>query len=154
MEQLRYNRLLDLLRSYILEFRKIIAWFYLQITTPPPDETMHLPTNYLTLLANVGLLLVSTLEFLCAAISSYKSARVLCPCFQSGNENSKADFSINSHALVSSWLGKHSPPPLYVVTAPPSVGARSKVGRWRRIILFIIIARITVCKCKQCYFKC
>lgn len=117
-------------------------------TSKPSSSTTNsqlIPEDYYILLVNVALILSSGFEFLCSAISSYKSARLLCSCFKNDNNNDdnvKGDYyTTNSHAIVSSWLGKHSPTPaLYVVAAPAagapptSVGSRSKV---RVIIVFI-----------------
>ncbi|KAK9882957.1 hypothetical protein WA026_001175 [Henosepilachna vigintioctopunctata] len=89
-----------------------------------------IPENYLGILANVSLIVVSSLECICALFSSYKSAKALCPCFK----KEKIVYSglptlNNSHALVSSWLGKHTPPPqLYVVTSTSTLGKGSKLS--------------------------
>lgn len=92
----------------------------------------RLPSNYLAVLANVGLVLVSAVECILAAVSSYKSARAVCPCFRRPEEDGFYDYPIDHHrdALVSSWLGRHSPTqPFYVITAPPStLGRGSKVS--------------------------
>lgn len=105
----------------------------IQVLTTPSSKADEkpIPEDYYTLLSNVALILASALEFICSAVSSYKSARKLCSCFRKDNDNSKGNYSQNSHAIVSSWLGKHSPTaPLYVVAAAPtSVGSRSKVSK-------------------------
>lgn len=94
------------------------------------DDPVYLPENYLNILSSVGLVLVSAIECICAAISSYQGARAICPCFQRGDENYKYGGNFeSSHALVNSWLGKHNVPPhLYVVAAPSSIGKHSKIS--------------------------
>lgn len=90
----------------------------------------------MSLLANIGLLVVAVIECILAATASYKSARVLCSCCMKYTRSSddyyqrSDDLTIitNRHQLVSSWLGKHNqnnggghrtPPQLYVVTTTP-----------------------------------
>ncbi|XP_044758534.1 uncharacterized protein LOC123316499 [Coccinella septempunctata] len=88
-----------------------------------------IPENYYAILANVALLIVSALEFLCALLSSYKGAKALCPCFHKENIVYTGLPVNNSHALVSSWLGKHTPPPqLYVVTSSSTLGRGTKIS--------------------------
>ncbi|XP_060523376.1 uncharacterized protein LOC132700203 isoform X2 [Cylas formicarius] len=77
------------------------------------------------LLFNVCLIAASSLECICAILSAYKSSRELCPCFKKEEEYYQDNINMHrSHAIVSSWLGKHSrthsPQPIYVVTGPPS----------------------------------
>ncbi|KAB0793856.1 hypothetical protein PPYR_13476 [Photinus pyralis] len=87
--------------------------------------------NYLALMSNAGLLIVSGVQFVCATMASYKSSRMLCPCFKSSSEMSAKTLQVeNKHAFIDSWLGKHTyPPPLYVVTSTPtSTGKRSKLS--------------------------
>lgn len=89
-----------------------------------------IPKNYMGLLFNIALIIASSLECICAALASYKSARDICPCFKRNEENYKDNINIHrSHAIVSSWLGKqNAPPQIYVVAGPPSsLGGRSKV---------------------------
>ncbi|XP_045476100.1 uncharacterized protein LOC123681836 [Harmonia axyridis] len=88
-----------------------------------------IPENYYGILANAALLIVSALEFICALLSSYKGAKALCPCFQQENIVYTGLPVNNSHALVSSWLGKHTPPPqLYVVTSSSTLGRGTKIS--------------------------
>ncbi|XP_044253415.1 uncharacterized protein LOC123004288 [Tribolium madens] len=97
-------------------------------TLPPGKISIILPVNYMSILSNLGLLSVSVAEFVVAAIASYRSSRILCPCFRKKGEFVE-DFNAQRNALVSSWLGKHSPPPLYVVAAPAStLGKGSKAS--------------------------
>ncbi|KAJ8915142.1 hypothetical protein NQ315_000394 [Exocentrus adspersus] len=79
-----------------------------------------LPNNYMCFLFNIALIIASSLECVCAALASYKASRDLCPCFKKNQENYKENLNIHrSHALVSSWLGKHNAPPqIYLVAAP------------------------------------
>ncbi|KAL3274427.1 hypothetical protein HHI36_015815 [Cryptolaemus montrouzieri] len=88
-----------------------------------------IPENYFGILANSALIIVSGLEFIVAMISSYKGARAICPCFKKENIVYTGLPANNSHALVSSWLGKHSPPPqLYVVTSSSTLGKGNKLS--------------------------
>jgi hypothetical protein len=99
-----------------------------QVTTtpvPPGKISIILPYNYMSILSNLGLLTVSVGEFIVAAIASYKSSRVLCPCFR--RKGDYLEELNNRNALVSSWLGKHSPTPHVYVVAPSSLGKGSKV---------------------------
>lgn len=119
---------------------------------PTPDESFmdRLPSNYLAVVANVGLVLVSAIECILAAVSSYKSARALCPCFRRAEENGFYDYPIDHHrdALVNSWLGRHSPTqPFYVITAPPStLGRGSKV---RREFFYVYTKNVGLCRSKR-----
>ncbi|KAF5285915.1 hypothetical protein FQA39_LY04376 [Lamprigera yunnana] len=94
------------------------------------DFLSNIPTNYLPLLSNTGLLIVSGVQFICAVISSYRSSRSLCPCFRRGNETQKKSYQFdNKDAFVNSWLGKQPiSPPLYVVAAPSSLGKQSPLS--------------------------
>lgn len=109
--------------------------FTFQEIRPRAEDGLIIQEDYYALLVNIGLILSAGLQFTCSVVSSYKSARKLCSCFQRDNDNLKGDYTLNSHAIVSSWLGKHSPTPFYVVAAPPSVGSRSKV---RILFIFLI----------------
>ncbi|XP_063917202.1 uncharacterized protein LOC135132914 [Zophobas morio] len=92
---------------------------------PPGKISIILPLNYMSILCNLGLLAFSAAEFIVAAIASYKSSRILCPCFRR-KEDYMEDLNTHRNALVSSWLGKQSPPPhLYVVTT----GSTSTLGK-------------------------
>ncbi|KAK4874705.1 hypothetical protein RN001_014065 [Aquatica leii] len=96
---------------------------------PPQSKEMfpNFPSNYLALLSNAGLLIVSGVECVCAAISAYQSSRSLCPCFRRGDEIAKKGFSFdNNDGFVDSWLGKQSPP-LYIVAATSTTGKRSRL---------------------------
>ncbi|CAH0564607.1 unnamed protein product [Brassicogethes aeneus] len=98
------------------------------------DISIELPSNYHSILANVGLLIVAAVECACAAIAAYKSARDVCPCFRKNNDESFRELNLqNSHAIVSSWLGKHagdSPAPqFYVVAAAPPHSTLGKVSK-------------------------
>ncbi|KAF2897695.1 hypothetical protein ILUMI_08489, partial [Ignelater luminosus] len=98
-------------------------------TTRTSEEAFpNLPPNYMALLANTGLLIVSGIQCMCAAVSSYQSSRALCPCFRDRNEISENGLQIDTKdAFVHSWLGKHTlPSPLYVVATPTNTGKRSK----------------------------
>ncbi|EFA05123.1 uncharacterized protein LOC660485 [Tribolium castaneum] len=95
---------------------------------PPGKISIILPVNYMSIVSNLGLLAVSVAEFVVAAVASYRSSRILCPCFRKKGEFVE-DLNAQRNALVSSWLGKHSPPPLYVVAAPAStLGKGSKAS--------------------------
>ncbi|KAF5288298.1 hypothetical protein FQR65_LT12030 [Abscondita terminalis] len=78
----------------------------------------NFPLNYLALLSNAGLLVVSGVQCICALVSAYQSSRSLCPCFRRSNETApEKEVFANKQAFVDYWLGKQSPP-RYVVTAP------------------------------------
>lgn len=106
------------------------------------DIVEVLPSNYPALLSNVGLLIIAAFETVCAAVASYKTARLVCPCFRqsSGDENLHENLRIGGRdALVSSWLGKHSmqtvQPQIYVVHAPSTLGRHSKHSGGMPILL-------------------
>lgn len=108
-----------------------MCFFRFQTTTTPANENVT-TQEFSPALANVGVLVASALECICAAVASYKGARAICPCFHTDEEQLKYDYpSANpKHAFVNSWLGKHNPPSFYVVAAPPSIGRHSKVKRY------------------------
>lgn len=84
--------------------------------------------NYYGIFANIALLIVSALEFICALVSSYKGSKALCPCVQQETIIYTGPVN-NSHALVRSWLGKNSlPPHLYLVTSSSTVGKTTNVS--------------------------
>lgn len=101
-----------------------------------------LPSNYPALLSNIGLLVVSALECVCAAVASYRGARAVCPCFKREEDNLHSNLKIGAgDSLVNSWLGKHpqvasGPQQIYVVhsaapvpsAAPSSIGKHSKLS--------------------------
>lgn len=96
----------------------------------------------MALLANTGLLIVSGIQCMCSAVSSYQSSRALCPCFRDRNEISENGLQIDTKdAFVHSWLGKHTlPSPLYVVATPTNTtGKRSKVSTIDILIYIILL---------------
>ncbi|KAJ8984668.1 hypothetical protein NQ317_015759 [Molorchus minor] len=107
------------------------------IPSHPGKIAIEIPGNYLGLLFNIALIIVSSLECICAALASYKSSRDLCPCFRK-NEVYRDNINIHrSHAIVSSWLGKQAvPPPIYLVTGPPSSLGASKPASKQKVKLF------------------
>ncbi|KAI4456685.1 hypothetical protein MML48_8g00000852 [Holotrichia oblita] len=103
--------------------------FESETTTTPANANVP-SQDYSPALANIGVLVASALECICAAVASYKGARAICPCFHTDEEQLKYDYPSSNpkHAFVNSWLGKHNPPSFYVVAAPPSIGRHSKIS--------------------------
>lgn len=91
-----------------------------------------IPENYMGILSNFALIVASSLQCVCCIVVSVKKAKDVFPCIQKKNvlytgfEDNRPN---NRHALVQSWLGKHSPPPqLYIVSSDSTLGKGSKVS--------------------------
>ena len=115
-----------------LSFRKQNQSSFINVHFLQDSNSIDDPTsisNNAAVMSNVGLMLASILECICAAMASYRCARMVCPCFKRENDTKYDIPTMNiKHALVNSWLTKQSPPPLYVVASPPSIGKHSKVS--------------------------
>ncbi|XP_050302580.1 uncharacterized protein LOC126740542 [Anthonomus grandis grandis] len=113
------------------EFREGMA--KVQNMTTFEKITSEIPQNYKGILFNIGLILVSSLECITAAVASYRSSREICPCFRKNEDFYQDNLNVHrSHALVSSWLmEKHGSPAsvpasqIYVVAPSSTLGRRS-----------------------------